>query len=977
MSKKKIVIPIIILVLVAIFTYAGMNFSKLRGNVLGSSLSDDENVEICNVESMSESYMEIKGSLLQDYGESGYATITVIGDDEYTKLVNVKTNNKSTFNLKLKKGTYTIRIEKEGYESYEKEISDNSKLDVVLHNNGVEKVVVKGKVGDNAYYTYHEDGMLYLKGSGKTYDADKYNNSILNDVINNYLIDNNIELNDDQKSFLYELINVGEVIGSNINGLSSRLDVVKQNIENDVCENECDLTSSFKNKFNNNEIISIINVLNSIPKNSKVVISDDITSLGTNIFSNTVISNLRINENIKEIKYGAFDGASIGTLTLNKEITKVNYKINGASINNLVIPNSITKIGDNAFLGNNIKYVTLSSKLEEIGKNAFANNKIEAVSLPSSLKIVKENAFYNNDIKNITIPRKLTDIEKNAFSKNNIEIVNLYSNIKTDYSKGNNIFSNNEKDIVLNVQEGVKKIPDYAFYNSKITRIFLPTTLEEIGKESFANNNIDYIELKSDFNCDDEYENAPFNNNGVNPIISIDDSVIEIKDNVFYNANIKEIHLNNVQIIGKNAFRKNEIDEISFNKELTTIKENAFYNNNINRLEIPKKLTLIEKNAFSKNDITYIELNSNLKDIYDDNSTMLNTKEGLTVVVTDSVSNVPEYTFYNMGVENVIISKKTGELEDNSFAGNDETFKMVTIQGKNYRYNDRWEEIGFPEDLMPIKNTLWEYDYNGTDGTDGTEQTFKVPYTGYYKLETWGAQGGMALCNNKLCGIPGYGGYSTGVVYLTKGQTLYINVGGKGQNGLYKANANGGYNGGGSATWDNHDDESGGAGGGATHIATTSGLLSTLENNKDSILIVSGAGGGNSWTYAPGSGGGHKGSYTSTTSQLEVSQTTGYAFGKGQDAVGNGGDDGIGGPGAGYYGGYMNNVSKKSSGQGGSGFIANLLSTTTYQKHMTCYNCMKSKKKNMKTNTTENASDVAISDYAKEGNGYAKITLID
>lgn len=48
-------------------------------------------------------------------------------------------------------------------------------------------------------------------------------------------------------------------------------------------------------------------------------------------------------------------------------------------------------------------------------------------------------------------------------------------------------------------------------------------------------------------------------------------------------------------------------------------------------------------------------------------------------------------------------------------------------------------------------------------GYTGGIQTFTVPNTGYYQLEVWGAQGGTAKSYRG-----GYGGYSTGVVYLKK-----------------------------------------------------------------------------------------------------------------------------------------------------------------------------------------------------------------
>ena len=138
-------------------------------------------------------------------------------------------------------------------------------------------------------------------------------------------------------------------------------------------------------------------------------------------------------------------------------------------------------------------------------------------------------------------------------------------------------------------------------------------------------------------------------------------------------------------------------------------------------------------------------------------------------------------------------------------------------------------------------------------------------------------------------------------------------------------------------------------------------------------MMVSGGGGGQSWTYAAGSGGGYKGVTTSTTNQSEVSHDKGYAFGQGQDAKGTASNDGVGGGGGGFYGGYMNNVGGKSSGSGGSGYIGNTLLTN---KAMYCYNCSESSDESTKTITTTNVSETPTSKCAKIGNGYARITYI-
>ena len=251
-----------------------------------------------------------------------------------------------------------------------------------------------------------------------------------------------------------------------------------------------------------------------------------------------------------------------------------------------------------------------------------------------------------------------------------------------------------------------------------------------------------------------------------------------------------------------------------------------------------------------------------------------------------------------------------------------------------------------------------------------SEQFFKVPYTTNYILEVWGAQGGGSLAASAYQAPAGYGGYSVGKISLNKDDILYINVGGKGTDGIFRADAPGGYNGGGAGSWDKGDDEAAGGGGGATHIALESGLLSEFENKRDKILIVAGGGGGKSWKSGGGSGGGFTGG--SPDSRV-ANQTSGYAFGQGQNATGIGDSDGHGGGGGGYYGGYESSVSSEWSdyGGGGSGYIGNPLLT---DKSMYCFNCLESTDDDTKTISVSTYSEEPTSNTPKVGHGYVKIT---
>ena len=285
----------------------------------------------------------------------------------------------------------------------------------------------------------------------------------------------------------------------------------------------------------------------------------------------------------------------------------------------------------------------------------------------------------------------------------------------------------------------------------------------------------------------------------------------------------------------------------------------------------------------------------------------------------------------------------------------------------------------------------------------GSEQTYIAPTDGYYNLEAWGAQGGN-IDNTITSKFPtynayygGYGGYSKGEIQLKKGDILYVNVGGKGEPASFaNSKGKGGYNGGGSGGvgpynyWFNSRKEPNpirsAGGGGATHIATKSGILSSLENSKNQIILVSGGGGGSNaseyYNKIAGTGGGISGGlgYIYNGSYVNGgSQNTGYAFGKGQDGhdslQGTNADaEGSGGGGGGFYGGYSyqgTETKSDAAGAGGSGYIGNSLLTN---KVMYCYNCTASNDTSTKTVSTTNVSANPVSNYAKKGNGYAKIT---
>ena len=298
----------------------------------------------------------------------------------------------------------------------------------------------------------------------------------------------------------------------------------------------------------------------------------------------------------------------------------------------------------------------------------------------------------------------------------------------------------------------------------------------------------------------------------------------------------------------------------------------------------------------------------------------------------------------------------------------------------------------------------------------GEIQEFTAPVKGYYKLETWGAQGGGSKTytdGNYISNRQGFkddmtyveggkGGYTTSTVYLEEGQTVYIAVGGQGeelyytQNEIFNAttipNGNG-FNGGGKAfAADKYGDCYVGGGGGATHIALTKqgdGLLSNYESYQDDVIAVAGGGGGSGFYHNRGSGFWHhglggaggglesQGNYdnnagnagkstvngsTQTSSGTGTNKWSKGSFGQGATYY----DSSITGSGSGGGGWYGGSTTLLQGGAGGSGHIS---TTTINGKDIINGESI--------IGTEEFPSPYGTTETGHTGNGYARITYVE
>lgn len=219
-----------------------------------------------------------------------------------------------------------------------------------------------------------------------------------------------------------------------------------------------------------------------------------------------------------------------------------------------------------------------------------------------------------------------------------------------------------------------------------------------------------------------------------------------------------------------------------------------------------------------------------------------------------------------------------------------------------------------------LSNQTYAFSYSGTS------DVLTVPKTGRYLVELWGAQGG----DYNATYVGGKGAYTSGIIDLTKGENLYVYVGGKGV--AKTAGFNGGAPGGSST------DGTYTAGGGASDVRLVGGAWNNAESLKSRLMVAAGGSGSGAYASVPLRGGAagslvgfrgiesRQGCHTVATGATQTSagltingasSNSGFGYSSQPNTYGTGG-------GGGYYGGGSGSATSScvSSGAGGSSYVS-------------------------------------------------------
>ena len=308
---------------------------------------------------------------------------------------------------------------------------------------------------------------------------------------------------------------------------------------------------------------------------------------------------------------------------------------NNSRLKAVIIPDTVTKIGENAFDGANLQTVSIPDSVTKIEMYAFSSCKgLTEVRLPAGLKELGGMAFGEcSGLTEITIPKSLTT----AYS--------------SPYGNRGGPFGNCENLTTVIFEDGITKVPAYLFRGctGKIEPV-LPDTITEIGHEAFMNS-------------------------GLQSIV-IPDNVTVIGENAFDGSNLQTVSIpDSVTKIEMYAFSSCKgLTEVRLPAGLKELGGMAFGEcSGLTEITIPKSLTIAYSSPYGNRGGPFGNCENLTTAIFEDGITKIPAylfrccTGKIRTVLPDGITEIGREAFMNSGLQSIVMPDTVTRIEENAF----------------------------------------------------------------------------------------------------------------------------------------------------------------------------------------------------------------------------------------------------------------------------------------------------------------------
>ena len=434
---------------------------------------------------------------------------------------------------------------------------------------------------------------------------------------------------------------------------------------------------------------------------TKIVLSKYIKEIGAHAFENCYsLKTISNHDSIMSIGEYAFSGcASLMSISLaNLTVIENNTFEKCTALTSIAIPNKVNYVNNYAFSGcTSLNFVAIGENVKNIGEYAFENCfSIDTIYCYSKTPPEISNTVFNNYDAILFIPCSAHNYQSNKVEWSKFAIItcvsSIYYRIINDsiapytvsvserWSGSFYEYPDYEGDLVIpsaimiedriyqvtSIDDYAFRFNNWAFSNSDLTSITIPTSVTHIGKSILTEcNSVTSLIIEEG-----------------NPIYDTRDgcnAIIETRTNKLITGCKNTIIPNTVEIIGEYAFvNRCSPSTVIIPNSVKIISENAFSQCwSIDTLIIGDGVTTIGAGAFSNcRYLSSINIGNNVKNI--EASAFYSCVDLTSIEIPESVENIGDRSFSQCTIlSSVIIGNNVINIGDNAFSSCDSLTSIV------------------------------------------------------------------------------------------------------------------------------------------------------------------------------------------------------------------------------------------------------------------------------------------------------------
>ena len=274
------------------------------------------------------------------------------------------------------------------------------------------------------------------------------------------------------------------------------------------------------------------------------------------------------------------------------------------------------------------KDVVIPNGVTNIAENAFKDQELTSVEIPESVTEIEAYAFVGNSFSSyVYIPNENANVDTSAFDSSIVVVVEgTESCFIRDANDSTTLTDYFCLATTVEIPDDVINIADSVFENKDLNSVTLPQNLTSIGNNAFKDNNLESLDIPNSVtdigdsafmgNSFSSYVYIPNENANVDTS-AFDSSIVVVVEGtescfvrdsnntttlVHYPCSASTVEIpSDITSIADEAFENKGLNSVTLSQNLTSIGNNAFKDNNLESLDIPNSVTDIGDSAFAGN----------------------------------------------------------------------------------------------------------------------------------------------------------------------------------------------------------------------------------------------------------------------------------------------------------------------------------------------------------------------------------------